>query len=148
MEEHARDSSIPGLAEVIDQTLKASWYAAPLKGLAGASQMTINGAVLDNLVALTTSGSASPLAKAVAKSELAKLRGYIGEQAKSPDASAELKAFYTASLESVGGRGGAGAGAGAAGAAAGRGRGESATAVPAGAPIEPELTFGQDARVP
>jgi hypothetical protein len=142
VEEHARDASIPGLDEVIEQTLKATWYTPPLTGLASESQMTINGAVLDHLTALSTSAGASPVAKAVVASELAKLRGYIGEHAKDPDASPELKAFYTASLGGRGG-GGAGAAAGAAAGPAGRGgaRGESATSIPAGAPIEPDLTF-------
>jgi hypothetical protein len=141
IEEHARDASIPGLDEVIEQTLNATWFNPPLTGLAGESQMTINGAVLDHLTALSTSAAASPVAKAVVASELAKLRAYIGEHAKDPDASPELKAFYAASLGGAG-RGGAGAatggaGAGAAAPAAGRGgaRGESPTSIPAGAPI-------------
>jgi hypothetical protein len=145
VEEHARDGSIPGLDEVIEQTLKQTWYAPPEKGLVGESQMTIDGAVLDHLTALSSSASASPLAKAVVAAELVKLRGYIGDHAKDADASAELRAFYAASLGAGGGRGGAGAaaGAGAAGPAAGRGvgRGDAATQIPAGAPIEPDLTF-------
>jgi hypothetical protein len=149
VEEHARDASIPGLDEVIEATVKATFGQPLLKGMLGASQMTIDGAVLDHLTVLSTAAGASPVAKAVVASELAKLRARIADLAKDPDASTEQKAFY-ASLGGGGGRGGAGGGAGAgAGAAAGAaaaggrggGRGESATSIPAGAPIEPDLTF-------
>jgi hypothetical protein len=151
VEEHARDASIPGLDDVIEQTLKATFYAPLQKGLAGESQMTINGAVLDHLTALSTAAGASPVAKAVVAAELAKLRAHIADLAKDPEASPEQKAFY-ASLGGGGGGGRAGAGAAgaatgagaAAGAAGGRGAGrggESSTSIPAGAPIEPDLTF-------
>ena len=88
--------------------------------------MTIDGAVLDHLTALSSSPSASPLAKAVVAVELTKLRAYIGDHAKDASASPELRAFYTASLGAAGGRGG---------------RGESPTSIPEGTPIEPDLTF-------
>jgi hypothetical protein len=155
VEQHERDASIPGLDAVIDETLKATWMLPPQAGLVGASQITIDGAVLDHLSALSTSTTASPVAKAVVKAELTKLRGYIQEHAKDADLSPEWKAYMTASLDAVGGRGGGGGGAGA-GAAAGAvaggrgagGRAESPTSIPAGAPIEPDLTFIQDARQP
>jgi hypothetical protein len=148
VEEHDRDASIPGLEDVIGQTLKATWYQPALKGLAGESQMTINGAVLDHLTALSSSATASPVAKAIVASELAKLRGHISDMSKDPEASPEEKTYYASLGGGGGGRGGAAggavAGAGAGAAAGGRGaggRGESATSIPAGAPIEPELTF-------
>lgn len=140
VEQHARDASIPGLDEVIEQTLKASWFQQPQKGLVGASQMTIDGAVLTHLVDLSSSPAASPLAKAEAKAELAKLRTYLTDHAKDAEASPEWKAYYTASADAVTARTGAAANP-AAPATRGAGRGESATSIPAGAPIEPSLTF-------
>jgi hypothetical protein len=148
IEQHDRDASIPSLEDVIEATVKATFGQPLQKGLVGESQMTIDGAVLDHLTALSTAAGASPVAKAVVAAELAKLRARIADLAKDADASPEQKAFY-ASLGGGGGRGGAGGGAAvgagaAAGAAAGGrggGRGESATTIPAGAPIEPELTF-------
>jgi hypothetical protein len=150
VEFHARDASMPTLTDVMEQTLKASWYMPLQPGMVGLTQMTINGAVLDHMVALSTSAGASPLAKGVVKAELTKLRGYITDQQKTAEG-AEVKAYYAAALDALGGRaGGGGGGGGAAAPAAGArgGRGGDATSIPAGAPIEPALTFGRDARVP
>lgn len=143
VEFHARDAASPSLDEVIEQALKATWYTPMPMGLASASKMTVDGAVLDHLMAPSTSAAASPLAKAVVKGQLTKLRGYATEKAKDASVSVEARAFYTASLDQIGGRAGSGAtaaGGGAAGPGAGRGR-DSSTSIPAGAPIEPELTF-------
>ncbi len=151
MEFHARDASLPSLNDVLDATLKATWYAPALTGLAAESQMTINNSVLEHLVALGNSPEASPLAKAVVKSELTKLRGFASDRAK--DASSpEAQAFYTAAIDQMSGRGGGGGGgataaaAGRAGGGGGRGGGRttSPTSIPAGAPIEPDLTFLPD----
>jgi hypothetical protein len=152
IEFHARDESLPSLSEVLDDLLKTSWYASPLPGLAGETQMTVNEAVIEHMVTLSNSPAASPLAKAVVKSELTKLRAFATDHAKDTAASPETQAFYAAALDQMSGRGGGGvatAAAGPAGAAAGaggRGRGAatSPTSIPAGAPIEPDLTFMPD----
>jgi hypothetical protein len=138
IEYHERDSANPSLGEVIDATLKATWYAPAQTGLAEGSKIAIDSAVLEHLVALSNSATAAPLAKAVVKGELATLRAWIMQHAKDADASAELKAAYTAALDSVGGggaRGGAGAAAAPAAAGGRGGGGGSPTAIPAGAPI-------------
>jgi len=142
---HARDASLPGLSDVLEATLKATWYAPTLQGLAAQSQMTVDNAVLAHLVTLSNSPEASALAKAVVKGELAKLRTFATEHAKDSAATAETQAFYSAAVDAMSGRGGGG-GAGEAGAAAGArgGRATSPTSIPAGAPIEPDLTFLPD----
>jgi hypothetical protein len=143
MEFHARDASLPSLSEVLEATLKATWYAPALTGLEGQTQMTVNQATLEHLVALAASPAASPLAKAVVRSELAKLRAFATEHAKDSAATPETQAFYAAALEQMaGGRGGA-AGATATAGAGGFGarRALTPTSIPSGAPIEPELTF-------
>ena len=146
MEFHARDASLPGLGEVLEATLKATWYAPSLPGLEGQTQMTVDQSTLEHLVALSGSPAASPLAKAVVRGELTKLRAFATEHAKDAAASPETQAFYAAAVEQMSGaRGGGGAGAAAApaGGAAGFGvrRPTTPTSIPAGAPIEPDLTF-------
>jgi hypothetical protein len=152
MEFHARDASLPSLSEVLDALLKVSWYAPPLQGLASESQMTVNEDVLEHMVTLSNSPAASPLAKAVVKTELTKLRAFATEHAKDTAASAESQAFYSAALDQMSGRGGGGgavvaAAPGAApggGGRGGRGAAATPTSIPAGAPIEPDLTFMPD----
>ena len=151
VEFHARDGSLPSLSEVLDATLKATWYAPAFPGLPGVTKMTVDEAVLEHLVTLANSPAASPLAKAVVKSELAKLRGFASDHAKDASATAEAQAFYAAALEQMaqmaGARSGNGAGGGTAGGAAagpggfGQRRPLGPTSIPAGAPIEPDLTF-------
>jgi hypothetical protein len=138
VEYHARDAANPSLSEVIDATLKATWYAPAQTGLAEESKMVIDGGVLEHLVTLSGSAQASPLAKAIVKGELATLRVWITQHSKDEGASPELKAAYAAALDSIGGGGARGGAAGAAAAPAAGGRGgagQSPTAVPAGAPI-------------
>jgi hypothetical protein len=152
MEFHARDASLPSLSEVLDALLKVSWYAPPLQGLASESQMTVNEDVLEHMVTLSNSPAASPLAKAVVKTELTKLRAFATEHAKDTAASAESQAFYSAALDQMSGRGGGGGAVAAAapgaapggGGRGGRGAAATPTSIPAGAPIEPDLTFMPD----
>ena len=136
VEFHARDEANPSLKEVLDALLKVTWYAPPAKGLTGLTQMTVDGAVLEKLTALSIANT-SPVAKAQVRVALTELRGWIAQQAKTADG--EWKAFYTAQMEAAGGsRGGAGSGTVAPAAApggGGRNNGPAPTAVPAGPPI-------------
>lgn len=146
VEFHARDNSLPGLNEVLESLLKATWYAPAPTGLASVSKMTIDQAVLDHMMTLAGSPAASPLAKTIVKSELAKMRAYAAEHAKDAAGGPEAQAFYASAAEQLagGGRGGSGGGA-AAGVTGGGGFGRrgplTPTSIPDGAPIEPELTF-------
>ncbi len=116
---HVRDSSLPSLEEMLDSTLKATWYAATPQGPAGQTKMTVDESVLEHMVSLSNSNTASPLAKAVVKAELVKMRAFASDHAK--DASnPDLQAFYAAAVDQMaGGRGGNGGGGAAAPAAAG-----------------------------
>ena len=132
VEFHARDEANPGLKEVLDALLKATWYAPPAKGLDGLTQMTVDVAVLEKLTALSAANT-SPVAKAEVRAVLAELRGWIAQQAKTADG--DWKVFYAAQAEGPGGaRNGAGAGTEAPTARPG-GSGPAPTAVPAGPPI-------------
>jgi hypothetical protein len=135
---HARDSSMPSLADVIDATLQATWFAPQLTGLAQESKLTIDRAVLDHLQTLSTSAQASAMTKAILRVELAKVRTYAADKGKDTALDAETRAFYGAAFEAGGGAGatgGARGGATAAPAAAAPGRRAESDTVPAGAPI-------------
>ena len=78
-----RDSSLPGLEDVISQTLKATWYAPRQTASTLATQLTVEDVVLRYLLALAASQSTSPEARAVAASETDQvktwLKGKIGD---------------------------------------------------------------------
>jgi hypothetical protein len=101
VEYHARDASTPGLSEVIDSLLKSSWYSSPLKGLAGATQLTVQKVVLDRLLGLGGSGPASAQVKAIVKSQAGALKTWITEQLSHPGGAAELRAHWAAALTEI-----------------------------------------------
>jgi hypothetical protein len=146
-EYHARDNSLPSLDEVLDATLKATWYAPAQQGLAQQTKMTVDEATLEHLITLANSPAASPIARAVAKSELTKLRAFASEHAKDAASGPEQQAYYAAALDQMDNRARVAGGGGTATANNGtRGFGgrqpaTSPTQIPAGAPIEPDLTF-------
>lgn len=135
VEFHARDETNPSLKEVLEALLKATWYASPEKGLEGLTQMTVDGAVMEKLTALSAANT-SPVAKAEVRAILGELRGWIAQQAKT--ANGEWKAFYAAQTEGLGGarNGGGATAAPAAGPGGGdHNSGPAPTTVPAGPPI-------------
>jgi hypothetical protein len=139
IEFHGRDTNMPTLSEVIDETLKVTWMAPAQKGLVQQSKLIIDRIVLDELQSLGSSAQSSAMTKGVVRSELAKLRGLASDKAKDTALDAETRAFYGSAFDAAGGGGGGAAGRGGAGAAApaaapGR-RGGDADAIPAGAPI-------------
>ena len=133
VEFHARDEANPSLKEMLDALLNATWYAPTIKGLSGLTQMTVDGAVLEKLAALSNANT-SPVARAVVRAELGELRGWIAQQAKTADG--EWQAFYAAQMEAASGaRGGASAVVAGGTGGGGRNTGPSPTTVPAGPPI-------------
>jgi hypothetical protein len=87
VEYHARDSRLPGLDEVIQKTLAATWQAPPQQGLAGLTQATVDDRVLRGLLGLAANAKASPEARAEALEEAMQLKTWLihepltGEQA-------------------------------------------------------------------
>ena len=88
---HAEDPGLPGLDEVIDRLLAATWKAEPAMGLGGQVQRTVDSVVLYDLMALSANEKASPQSRATALAKLAALRDWSNGQ--SP-ADGSLKAFY------------------------------------------------------
>jgi hypothetical protein len=91
-----RQPDLPGLDDVIDATLKATWYAPRQQGLEGLTQSTVEDATLDHLLALGASTEASPQATAQAIAEAEKLKAWLKSQSSASDLSADQKAHNAA----------------------------------------------------
>ena len=77
VEQHARNSQIPGLAEVIHQLMQATWEAAPEPGVHGEIRRVVDSVVLYHLMVLQKDESASMQARAIAGRELEDLRKWL-----------------------------------------------------------------------
>jgi hypothetical protein len=67
VEYHARNSDNPGLDEVLDGVLKATWQAPRAGGLAGETQFAVESATLERLLGLAASQETSTEARAIAR---------------------------------------------------------------------------------
>jgi hypothetical protein len=99
---HAEDGTEPGLAEVIDKLIGATWKAPDAPGLAGEVQRAIDMVALYRLMTLAADGSAPAQARAVALSKLEALRDWAPPASANPElaalhkfAVAEIKHFET-----------------------------------------------------
>jgi hypothetical protein len=87
---HAEDPSLPGLDEVIDKVVGATWKAPAASGLAGEVQHAIDAVVLYRLMALSANEAAPAQVRATA---LAKLTGLREWMAATPAANPQIKAL-------------------------------------------------------
>ncbi len=85
VEDHARDASQPGLEEVLDAVLGATWKSPRQTGLAAQTQFSVENIVLDHLLGLAADKQASGEARAVARAKAAELKGWLEGQAPVPD---------------------------------------------------------------
>jgi hypothetical protein len=79
---HARDPRNPGLAEVIDRILAATWKAPVAKGYAAEIQHTVNTIVLADLMALAANERALNQVRAVASWKLDQLKKWMTTQSR------------------------------------------------------------------
>ncbi|MDP8980768.1 MAG: zinc-dependent metalloprotease [Acidobacteriota bacterium] len=75
VEHHAEDPGAPGLDEVVDKVIAATWKAEPPAGLAGEVQRAVDSVALYHLMALAANENASVQARAIAFERL----GALGE---------------------------------------------------------------------
>jgi hypothetical protein len=92
---HARDSKLPGLQEVLDKLMLATWKKPHAAGLTGEVQRAVDLAALYHVMALANSEEAAGQARAVAHQKIGELRTWLGAQAS---ASAEQKAHHKFAL--------------------------------------------------
>ena len=97
---HARDARNPGLAEVIDKILAATWKAPAAIGYRGEIQHSVNAIILSDLMALASGERASNQVRAIASLKLDQLRQWLATRNRLvPDENQRAFVFY--SLEQI-----------------------------------------------
>ena len=99
VEDHARDESQPGLEEVLDAALAATWKSPRQNGLAAQTQITAEDVVLDHLLGLAADKQASAEARAIARSKAVELKDWLATQPS--DAAGDLTAHRAASVAEI-----------------------------------------------
>jgi hypothetical protein len=79
---HARDPRNPGLAEVIDRILAATWEAPVATGYAGEIQHSVNSIILLDLMGLASGERASNQVRAIASLKLDQLKNWLASQSR------------------------------------------------------------------
>ncbi|MGB6900807.1 MAG: zinc-dependent metalloprotease [Candidatus Acidiferrum sp.] len=82
VEYHARNADNPGLEEVLDAVLKATWKAPHPKGYDGEIANTVDNVVLYDLMALSANDHASDEVRAIASLKLHELKDWLGTSAE------------------------------------------------------------------
>ena len=76
----SRDSSLPGLDDVLEQVLAATWYAPRATGPAAMTQVTVEDTVLHHLLALAASEDTAPPVHEIANFVVTELRVWLEAQ--------------------------------------------------------------------
>ncbi|MGH7597430.1 MAG: zinc-dependent metalloprotease [bacterium] len=82
IEYHARDNSFPGLSEVMDKLISATWKTSPGAGYHAEIQRVVNNVVLHHFMALANNENAATQARAMAWLKLDELKNWLAEQTK------------------------------------------------------------------
>jgi hypothetical protein len=101
VEFHARDAANPGLQEVLDAIIAATWKARHPPGYGGEIARVVDSVVLYDLLALATNERATNQVRAVASLEADQLKGWLATakpSASDPAQKAHL-AYATAQVE-------------------------------------------------
>jgi hypothetical protein len=77
---HARDPRYPGLVEVLDKLLLATWKAPISAGYKGEIQRTVDMVILSDLMALASGERASNQVRAIAELKLDQLKTWVSRQ--------------------------------------------------------------------
>lgn len=94
---HARDARNPGLGEVIDRILAATWKAPAAEGYAGEIQHTVNMIVLTDLMSLAANDHAANQVRAIASWKIDQLKNWLNTQRRSPlDENQRAFVYYSA----------------------------------------------------
>jgi hypothetical protein len=95
IEFHSRDNSFPGLSEVMDKLVSATWKSSPVSGYHAEIQRVVNSVVLHHFMALAANDNAAAQARAMAWLKLDELKNWLAEQAKkAKDESARAHAVF------------------------------------------------------
>jgi hypothetical protein len=97
---HARDQRNPGLAEVIDKILAATWKAPAATGYAREIQHTVNMVILSDLMALAAGERTSNQVRAIASLKLEQLKTWLAAQNRLA-ADENRRAFFFYSINQI-----------------------------------------------
>jgi hypothetical protein len=97
---NALNNQQPSLESVIDKVFNATYKAPTKAGYDGLLQMTVNHAVLNNLIKLTVNTNPSPQARAVASLKIDQLKNWLTEKAKTMSTE-NWKAHYAYELSMI-----------------------------------------------
>ncbi|HWK05280.1 MAG TPA: zinc-dependent metalloprotease [Puia sp.] len=95
---HAMDPSMPGLDELMDRTLSATWKAAAQTGYNGEIQRVVDWQVLQQLIALSTNKETSVQVRSVASEKIRELKGWLSAAATG---NSDWMAFYRWGLSQI-----------------------------------------------
>jgi uncharacterized protein DUF4953 len=96
VEEHAQDAKMPGLEEILERLLAATWKAPRPAGYAGEVGRTVDDAALEHLFALAMNEKAPAQVRALTWWKLEELHKWLGAQAAAPDAAQRAHFAYAA----------------------------------------------------
>ena len=102
VEYHARDASLPGLHEVLQAALDATWHAPAETGLAQGTKLVVEHVALRHLLALAASEEASALVRAITRDVIEGLRVALASGLAGGGADPVTRAHRTAALEMIG----------------------------------------------
>ena len=88
---HSEDASLPGLGDVIDRLLGATWKAQPAPALGAQVQRAVDGVVLYDLMMLAANETAPAQVRAIVFDKLIRLKTWLGGQSSTDP---ELRAFH------------------------------------------------------
>ena len=100
VEYHARDARLPSLESVVDKAIGYTFKSGSKSGYEGAVQITVNNALLSNLLALATNDDASTQVKAITFLEIGKLKTWLTTKARSTS-DEDWKAHYAYALDQI-----------------------------------------------
>ena len=96
----SRDGGFPGLSEVTDQLIHATWKSTPGSGYAAEIQRVVNNVVLYHLMALAANEEAAAQARAIAWLKLDDLKNWLSNQAQQAG-DESLKAHYVFAVAQI-----------------------------------------------
>ncbi len=99
IEHHSRNSKLPGLESVIDQSINATFKSPSKPGLEGSIQMATNYSLFTNLTKLALHKNASAEARAVAFLKLDQLKTWLSAKTTTDE---EWKAHYNYVIKQIG----------------------------------------------
>jgi len=101
VEHHQRDASLPGLHEVLQAALDATWRAPEQSGLAQGVKLVVEHVALRHLLALAASEEASPLVRAIAGDVVEGLRAGLASGLAEGGADPVTRAHRMAALTAI-----------------------------------------------